>query len=91
MRIVVDTPNEFQPLMDDIFREKVRRARLQSPESKLVAGLDLFEESLVRIRGGVRAQFPDFSDEEIETEVRRRIDRVRQVQEHGFFTTELPA
>ena len=87
----MDEPDQFQPLMDDIFREKVRRARLQSPERKLVAGLELFEESLVRIRGGVRAQFPDFSDDEIDAEVRRRIDRVRQVQEHGFFTTELPA
>ena len=87
----MDEPDQFQPLMDDIFREKVRRARLQSPERKLVAGLELFEESLVRIRGGVRAQFPDFSDDEIDDEVRRRIDRVRQVQEHGFFTTELPA
>ena len=50
----MDEPNPFQPLMDDIFREKVRRARLESPEQKLVDGLALFEEALTWMRVGVR-------------------------------------
>ena len=83
----MDAPNEFQPLMDEIFRDKVLRARQQSPESKLVLGLELFETALVRMRGGVRAQFPHFSEERVEAEVYRRIARVRQVQEHGFYTS----
>ena len=87
----VEAPNEFQPLMDEIFREKVLRARRQSLEEKLVAGLDLFEESLVRMRGGIRAQFPEFTPEQVEAELYRRIARVRQVQEHGFYSTEPPA
>ncbi len=86
----MDAPNEFQPLMDEIFRDKVLRARQQSPESKIALGFELFETALVRIRGGVRAQFPHFSEEQVEAEVYRRIARVRQVQEHGFYTTTPP-
>jgi hypothetical protein len=87
----MDAPNEFQPLMDDIFRDKVRRAREQSPESKFVGGLELFEEALVRMRGGIRAQFPHFTPEQVEAELARRINRVRQVQEHGFYSATPPA
>ena len=87
----MDAPNEFQPLMDEIFRDKVLRARQQSPGSKLVLGLQLFEAAVERMRGGIRAQFPNFSEEQVEAEVHRRINRVRQVQEHGFYTTTPPA
>ena len=87
----MDAPNEFQPLMDEIYRDKVLRARQQSPESKLVLGLELFETALVRMRGGVRSQFPHFTEEQVEAEVYRRIARVRQVQEHGFYTSTPPA
>ena len=86
----METPNEFQPLMDEIFREKVLRARRQSLEEKLVMGLDLFEEALVRMRGGVRAEFPEFTAEQVEAELYRRLARVRQVQEHGFYRTDPP-
>ena len=87
----MDAPNEFQPLMDEIFRDKVLRARQESPESKLVQGLELFETALLRMRGGVCAQFPHFSEEQVEGEVHRRIARVRQVQEYGFYTSTPPA
>jgi hypothetical protein len=87
----MDATTEHQPLIDEIFRDKVRHARRQSPESKFVAGLELFDEALVRMRGGIQAQFPHFSPAQVETELHRRINRVRQVQEHGFFTTTPPA
>jgi hypothetical protein len=87
----MDAPNEFQPLMDDIFREKVRRARRQSPESKFALGIELFEIAVVRMRGGIRSQFPEFTPEQVEEELRRRLARVRQIQEHGFYTDQPPA
>jgi hypothetical protein len=82
--------NEFQPLMDEIFRDKVLRARQKTPERKFVLGLELFEESLVRMRGGIRAQFPHFTEEEVEQELYRRIKRVRQMQQHGFYSSAPP-
>ena len=53
----MDAPNEFQPLIDEIFRDKVRWARQESPERKFMDGLELFEEALVRMRGGSRISY----------------------------------
>jgi hypothetical protein len=86
----MDASNEFQPLIDEIFREKVLRARAQSPAWKFTAGLTLFDEALVRMRGGIRAQFPECSTEQVEQELYRRIERIRQIQQHGFFTGTPP-
>lgn len=86
----MDTPNEFQPLIDDIFRAKVLRARRQSPESKFEQGIELFEIAVVRMRGGIRSQFPEFTAEQVEEELRRRLARVRQIQEHGFYANQPP-
>lgn len=86
----MDEPNEFQPLMDEIFREKVLRARQQQPGEKFADGFALFEEALVWMRAGIRGQFPHFSDDAVEAELHRRIRRVRQVEEHGFYTTTPP-
>jgi hypothetical protein len=84
----MDAPNEFQPLMDDIFRRKVLRAREQKRKGQVPSGFDLFKDSVSRIRAGVRSDFPQFSDEQINAEVRRRLRRVKQVQEHGFYQAE---
>ena len=86
----MEASNEFQPLIDEIFREKVLRARAQSPGEKFVAGLRLFENVVIRMRGGIRAQFPQFSAEEVEKELYRRIERIRQVEDHGFFQNVPP-
>ena len=85
----MDAPNEFQPLMDDIFREKVRRARAEKVSGELsLGGIDLFELALLSIRAGVRHERPTATEEEIEQEVRRRLAIKRRLDEHGFF---LPA
>ena len=85
----MDAPNEFQPLMDDIFREKVRRARAEKlPGEVSLGGLDLFESVLSSIRAGVRHERPRATEAEIEQEVRRRLAIKRRLDEHGFF---LPA
>ena len=81
----MDAPNEFQPLMDEIFREKVLRARLESPGRKLVDGLELFEDALIWMRAGVRGQFPHYDEAQVEAEVHRRIARIRQVEEYGIY------
>ena len=72
------------PLIDEIFRDKVRWARAEEPGRKFMDGIELFEIAVERMRAGVRAQFPDFSAEQVEAEVRRRLDRIRQKDEHGF-------
>lgn len=77
--------NEFQPLIDSIFIEKVLRARATPPERKFMEGLELFEEVQERMRAGVRMQHPEFTTEQVEKEVSRRFKRIRQIEEHGIY------
>jgi len=80
--------NEFQPLMDDLFREKVLRARRQTPEEKFLLGLQLFESSVNGMRRQIRHEFPLFTAEQIEEEIHRRYRRIRQVEDHGIFAAK---
>ena len=82
----MDEPNEFQPLMDDIFREKVRRARAEKVQDELsLAGFDLFALALSWSRDGIMAANPQTSSEEVEAEVRRRIAIKRRLDERGIY------
>jgi hypothetical protein len=82
----MDAPNEFQPLMDDIFREKVLRARAEKVPGVLsLDGLAMFEESLAWMRDGVRAQFPGATEDEVNAEVHRRLEIGRKLNEDGFY------
>ena len=76
---------EFKPLMDAVFRDKVRWARMETPERKFMDGLELFEVALKRMRAGVHSEFPTYTPEQIEAEVNRRIKRIRQIEEHGLY------
>lgn len=78
-------PDDFQPLMDDIFREKVLRARLVPPGEKMFSGLELFEEVEERMRAGVRHQFPAADAGEVERILSQRFARLRQIEEHGLY------
>ena len=77
--------SEFKPLMDDIFREKVRRARAIPPGEKMFTGLELFEEVEERMRGGVHHQFPDADADEVERILRERFARLRQIAEYRIY------
>ena len=81
----MNAPDDFQPLMDDIFREKVRRARLIPPGEKIFSGLELFEAVEERMRSGVRHQFPAADAEEVERILKQRFARLRQIEEHGLY------
>ena len=71
-------------LIDEIYRDRVRRAREMPPEEKLCAGIELFEEACQRMRDGIRMQFPSADAAEIERRLRQRLKRLRQVEEpHG--------
>ena len=76
---------EFQPLMDDIFREKVLRARQTPGAKKLMMGLELFAVVEERMRCGIRRQFPDADAGEVERLLRARFARLRQVAEYGIY------
>ena len=75
-------------LADQIFREKVMRARRQTIAERFETGLELFEKGIAQMRSGIRHQFPNASDEEVRSILRKRLRRSRQLDEHGLFRKE---
>lgn len=79
------TPAE-KSLMDAIFVEKVRRARLMSPGEKMLEGPRLFDQNCQLMRGAIRSQFPEFDDGQVEQELRRRLAIAHRIDEAGIYT-----
>jgi hypothetical protein len=66
--------SEFQPLIDQLYREEVLEARSMSPEEKFLAGEELFEYACSITLAGIRNQNPGFSEEECHRELERRLE-----------------
>ena len=70
-----------QDLIDDIYRNKVLRARAMTPEERLLVGSRLFEYACTITREGIRAENPGISDEQVRDilgqrlALRRRLER----------------
>lgn len=65
--------NEFAPLMDELYRERVLRARRASPESKILAGQRLFEAACEMTLLGIRHDFPEYTEEQCRKVLRDRL------------------
>ena len=72
-------------LMDAIFLDKVRRARQTPMDQKMLDGPRLFDLNCQIMRSGIRAQFPDFDEERVEKELRRRLAIQRRIDEAGIY------
>ena len=79
-----DTNNE-QPLIDSVFRDKVRRARETPMEERILDGPRLFDLNCQIIKGAIRSLFPAFSDEQVEQEYFRRLQIARAIDSAGIY------
>jgi len=70
-----------QELIDDLFRERVLRARRTPPGEKLLDGFRLFEMALVFTRAGIRAENPGADDNRIEELLAKRIALLNRLEE----------
>jgi hypothetical protein len=70
-------------LADDIYRERVLRARETPPEEKLLAGAVLFERVCRIMTAGIRAQFPDADESRVEQILRERLESARKRENKG--------
>lgn len=67
-------------LIDDIYRQRVRRARAMAPEEKLLAGPRLFEMACRITADGIRAQFPHANEAEVRRILRDRLALRRRLE-----------
>jgi len=69
-----------QPLFDELYREKIRQARSMTPEERVLASFNLTDFALNVMAAGVRAQFPDADEDEVQRIVCQRVQRVRRLE-----------
>jgi hypothetical protein len=58
---------------DPFRREEIERARRQTFEQKFLAGAELFDYACEITKGGIRMQHPEYSDQQVLEELRRRL------------------
>jgi hypothetical protein len=68
-------------LIDELYREKVFRARSMTPQQKLLAGPDLFDLACRIMADGIRWQFPDADEVRVQQILRQRLAAVRRREE----------
>ena len=71
----------IRELADDIYRERVLRARATPPEQKLVDGPQIFERVCRIMADGIRHQFPDADAARVDEILAQRLQLARRLEE----------
>lgn len=69
-----------QELADEIYRERVLRARATPPEQKFLAGARIFEDVCERMAVGLRDENPEADEATIQELLLRRLDLLRRLR-----------
>ena len=77
--------NETKQLMDSIFIGKIMRGRRTPMDEKILDGPRLFDMNCLLARNGIRSQYPEFTDEQVENELRRRLSIARRIDDSGIY------
>ena len=71
----------IRELADSIYRERVLRARRESPEEKLLDGPRLFDFCCRIVTDGIRNQFPDADEHRVKEILAERVALMRRLEE----------
>ncbi|MFQ5806649.1 MAG: hypothetical protein ACE5I3_09385 [Phycisphaerae bacterium] len=70
-----------QELIDALYREEVLAARAMSPEEKVRAGGELFDDVCERMKAGIRWQFPEADEARVNEVLRYRLQIARRLEQ----------
>lgn len=70
----------YAALADELYRERVLRARNASPESKILAGQRLFESACEITLLGIRHDFPGLTEDQCRVILRERLVLRRKLE-----------
>lgn len=90
MPTIHEEPAALKALQDDIYRERILRARAMSPEQRLAAAFELTNFVFANMHDGAMHQLRTTDAGKGWDEVRRRLERLRRTQDHGRFVTQKP-
>ena len=83
--MLANVENKMQPsreLIDELFRERVERARQMSPADRLFGGLRLFQLTSRIMADGIRARFPEADDRRVQEILREQLGLIRRREEN---------
>ncbi len=66
--------DDIKALSDDIFRERILRARLMDPTEKFLLGQRLFESACELTKTGIRSDNPGASEDQVRAILRQRLE-----------------
>lgn len=75
----------IRQMADEIFREKVLRARKLSFADKFMAGAELFEMGSGLARDGIRMQFPEADEQRVQELFSERMRVIRRLNDDGIW------
>lgn len=68
-------------IIDDLYREKVERARRMTPWEKLMAGPALFDSACAWTKAGIRMQHPQADERRVQELLIERIESQRRQEQ----------
>lgn len=71
---------------DDLFQEEVMSAERMTPEERILAGPLLFEMACHAILAGLRLEFPDASDLQLQELLTQRLQLLRELENRPMET-----
>jgi hypothetical protein len=94
-RLIVELLNspspELRAMQDAIYREKILRARHQTPAQRLADVFELTNAVFARMLDGAMWQAGTTNSDQGWEIVRKRLDRLRRIHDAGRFFSEPPA
>jgi len=79
----------LKAMQDDIYRERILRARSQTPEERLADAFELTNGVFARMHEGAMWQLGTDDAAAGWREVERRLERLRRVGEQGRYVTSI--
>ena len=73
--------NQFQPLADAIYRERVLRARRTPPEERIMEGPRLFDYACAITLAGLRSENPKATEAELHQLLRQRLALAEKLEQ----------
>jgi hypothetical protein len=71
----------IKELADEIYRERVARARETPPAEKFFLGAQLFERACRIMASGIRHQFPEADDVQVDEILGERLELLRSLED----------
>ncbi len=76
---------EIKALQDSIFLSKVAKARRTPISERLADGPLLFDQGCRIMRDGIRSQYPDYTEEQVDKEFRRRLAIAKKLSDGDIY------